>query len=244
MENEKWFNWTSDLESFISNLSHDQREELLMLLSRGKEQNKKNYWEPIPELVWDYEKVLKYICDNCVEHRKWHEYWTDWEIITVSLPAVWTFEWFNFSCFRSSEFKYWDYVNCHYDSISYSVEEICQLLHKITEFLYAYWVDDLSYYKNSSVPRKRCSEYLHWWDVLYEILECSWAWLKDNMPPCGQAVLRRKWWYSMWFEIKSGWSHITTTWSSENGKLHGTEITKSYRSESTHSDKYNCLLKM
>jgi len=237
-----WSSLSDDFKSLIDGLSTKQKDELLALLSYKKEQNKKNYWEPISELVWDFDKVLKYICDNCVKKRSFEKFWENWTLILVKLPAVWTFEWFEFSCFIPNRyFEYRKYKDT-YDSISYSMEEICNLLEKINEFLCVYWVWRADVKKND-VPRVACGQFLMSWVVLKKIFDESELWLADKMPPFGNSVLKLPG-YHNGTEFISGWKHTTTYLESRNYKLRGNEYTRTSEEESTEYDKYRCLFKM
>ena len=189
MANETWLDWSDKLKMFIDLLSSEGKKQLLEILLKENKENEKNYWEPIPELVWDRDKILKYICENYVKKFESTEFWEKWTWISVKLPAVWWFEWFEFNCFKTEEyFGYGGYTGYSCNSVSYSMEEICGLYDKINEFLCVYWVWYTDIEKNSA-PWVRCKGYPSLlWKILYEILDESYFWLRDNMPPCGTCL--------------------------------------------------------
>ena len=142
MVNETWLlGWTDKLKMFIDLLSPDQKDQLLEILLQENKEKKKNYWEPIPELVWNFDKVLEFINDKCVKSQEIYLVWK-WFMYTIELPAVWEFEWFKFKCFKSEWVNNFDGYNkdLNGSSMWYSMEEIWEILQKINEFLMAYWV--------------------------------------------------------------------------------------------------------
>ena len=192
MVNETWLlGWTDKLKMFIDLLSPDQKDQLLEILLQENKEKKKNYWEPIPELVWNFDKVLEFINDKCVKSQEIYLVWK-WFMYTIELPAVWEFEWFKFKCFKSEWVNNFDGYNkdLNGSSMWYSMEEIWEILQKINEFLMAYWVWDKDITDFSDLLKSwvRGVNIFWAWKVLGKILvnstttSCWTYWLTDKFP--------------------------------------------------------------
>ena len=140
MANETWPQGLSDeLKLFLEWLSVEQKNELLKILMKEKEER----WEIKEELIWFEAGVLNDIRKNYVTIDEDVEMmWYKWRRVHIDLPKVWNVNWFKFDCFILD-------MECpaeHLDEVpelidkSYSREEITGLLRALNMYMHAYWV--------------------------------------------------------------------------------------------------------
>jgi hypothetical protein len=172
----------------IKQLPIEDQKKLLKTMSNEGEVWKK-YWEPNPELVWDYDNVVRDIEINYIHWSKDEEelFWLRWWRKSLELPAVWNFEWFKMETFHAWRTYLWN--DSDYDSMLYSMDDIWYILQKINEYLNEYWVwdDVVSATKYSDMLKSWKNK--NWRDyvrcsparILTKVLYCP-TWLKDTLP--------------------------------------------------------------
>ena len=104
-------------------------------------------------LFWNPEAVLNDLKEHHVKNEENAEMmWHKWKKVHINLPAVGNFEWFKFDFFISKDsLSKEDFENNpEFQNKSFSMNEICNLLYAMNNYLYELWIpydgDDIDYY--------------------------------------------------------------------------------------------------
>jgi hypothetical protein len=134
--------------------------------------------QKLEELFWNKDAILDDLIQNHVKIEENYEYlsWYEWKKISIKLPAVWNFEWFEFNCFawdeslRRNEFEHF-----FYKDKSYSMHEICELLRAINRYMKELWVEtdwDMNYFNDL--------KHMWWWRIERGWNNCiAWKYLRE-----------------------------------------------------------------
>ena len=179
--------WDEELKSRLEGLTPEEKSRLFEMLKQDKERDEdeqKNI-EPNPELFWDKEAILKDLKENHVKiEENVENFWKEWKIVHIDLPAVWEFEWFKFDCFISNDSFNRETLGKERGTKKtnknlYSVKEISRLLQAINKYMKALGVDtdwDMDYEKISNKE-----VYTKSWDIVKNIFGLDWYyWLSDE----------------------------------------------------------------
>ena len=126
-------------------------------------------------LFWNKEAILKDLKEHHVKIEETAGMnWYTWKNVHIDLPAVGNFEWFKFDYFASDgsvvnkEFE----SNSEYKKLSYSLEEIAELLAALNKYMRALWViidDGIDFKKDLKRWKKDEYKIILTWRCLKEI---------------------------------------------------------------------------
>ena len=172
-------NWNNNLNAIMEEwkqLSDREKDELLEMLKQEKAERVKRIKEVVLKDLKNHVKIK----EN--EEMMWYK----WKIVTLSLPAVWDFWWYEFSYFVSDEKVRRDDFekNPELENKSYSMREIWKMLQAFKEYMKECGVEidwDVDYEKDlkcwqSDIDRFEvidCLKSIGW-------LDDWWCWLKDK----------------------------------------------------------------
>ena len=179
--------------SIISWLSNDKKDELYDALKNDKENREKEYQKKRNE-------VVKELTKNHVK-VEWNieMFWCKGVKLHIDLPAVGKFKWYNFDCFLSEEHRNQKFVSEHpeVEEKMYSMDDISKLLDAIRSYMENSWVSipnewnikkNMRYRERDHFTKKdwiryRDAENLQneEWNILKEITGLNWMFLlKDK----------------------------------------------------------------
>lgn len=139
----------------------------------SKDKFKWNARAIIWDLIWNHVKI------NSDQELLWFK----WNIVHLTLPAVWKFKWFNFDYFESLEkINKNDFEkNNEYAEKSFTMKDICELLDAIRSYMNELKVKiDCEINYESRLSRNEKNNRTTAWKYLKEILKLNdMYWLKD-----------------------------------------------------------------
>ena len=143
--------------------------------------------EIIGKIKWNTDAIRDDLKKNYVKIEENAEMmWYKWKKVHITLPSIWSFEWYKFGYFISDNMvKKWEFENNPNlgEKSLFSMCDISKLLQAINKYMVEFWgkndmnVDyenELQYWRTKNY---RCNA----WDCLRTITWlCDWYWLSDK----------------------------------------------------------------